>query len=89
MQGSWRANVGLTCACSVLTWRLVCHAGSCCSVVPHNFFGPIPACPLETAHRCSTQELERRYGALEEACAAKEREGHRLMKAGSVFFKAF
>lgn len=31
------------------------------------------------------QELERRYGALEEACTAKEREGHRLMKAGSVF----
>lgn len=35
---------------------------------------------------CSMQELERRYGALEEACTAKEREGHRLMKAGSIFF---
>ena len=34
---------------------------------------------------CCMQELERRYGALEEACTAKEREGHRLMKAGSVF----
>lgn len=35
---------------------------------------------------CSMQELERRYGALEEACTAKEREGHRLMKAQLRFF---
>ena len=27
------------------------------------------------------QELQRRYGALEEACSAKERESQRLMKA--------
>ena len=50
---------------------------------PH-ILGPFQACSLETAHRCSMQELERRYGALEEACTAKECESHRLMKAGSV-----